>query len=406
MLDSVRIKKDFPLLMGQSIVYLDSAATSQTVQAAIEAQTTFFTRDNGPVHRGIYTLAERATAQYEQARAVVAQFIHAHTDEVVFTSGATDSINTVSRAWAAHNLQPGDEIVLPEAEHHANLLVWQELARTHKLVLKYARMNPDFTLDIEHFLEQITLKTKLVTWAASSHIFGEHPEHFTHKIVTKCRAVGARTLLDAAQIAGHKAIDVEKLGVDFLVFSGHKMFGPTGVGVLYCSRRVFAELGISRIGGGMVYRADFSCAEWKEMPYRLEAGTPPTAQAIGLAAAITYISQSINLVQLPIYEHMLIQRLRARLSEHSDIVCLVPRYNGPVFNHVLTFYSRTIHAHDIAAWCNTFNVCVRAGHHCAQPIHQKFGLQATVRVSVHAYTSPADIDACADAIDGLFTSAR
>ncbi|MBY0109930.1 MAG: cysteine desulfurase [Candidatus Babeliaceae bacterium] len=407
-MDSIRIKQNFPLLRNSSIVYLDSAATSQKPDAVITAVTSFYQTSNASVHRGIYTLAESATRQFEDARRAVAEFINAEPQEIIFTSGATDSISMVAHAWAALHLKAGDEIVLPESEHHSNLLPWQQLSAKLGAVIRYVPLTNEFKLDIDSFLQQITSRTKLVTFALSSHIFGNYPANYIRAIRDKAHEVGARVLLDAAQAIGHMSIDVQTLGVDFLAFSGHKLFAPTGIGVLYCNKNRFSELGVYRTGGGMVHSAHIPCAqldciEWKEMPYRLEAGTPPIEQAIGLRAALNYFNEQIPYRQLAEHENMLVEALKKHLKKHEDIIIMQPEYQEPVHNHLVSFYSKKYHAHDIAAWLSQYDVAVRAGHHCAQPIHERFGIPASVRVSVHAYTTMHDIDAFGKALDALYT---
>jgi len=401
-MNALQIKQDFPLLRNSSIVYLDSAATSQKPDAVITALIDFYQKSNAPVHRGIYALAESATQKFEDARKAVADFINSSPEEIVFTSGTTDSINTVANAWATLNLKAGDEIVLPESEHHSNLLPWQQISASHGLVIKYVPLTQDFKLDIDAFLNAITPKTKLVTFALSSHIFGNYPLEYLHAICAKAREVGARILLDAAQAVGHMPIDVQTLGVDFLAFSGHKLFAPTGIGVLYINKNRFSELGVYRIGGGMVHSAQLGCIEWKEMPYRLEAGTPPIAQAVGLYAAIKYFKQNIDYAKLAEHEDNLCKNLIEHLKQHDDIVVMKPEYSQKVHNHVVSFYSKKFHAHDIAAWLSQYNIAVRAGHHCAQPIHERFGIAASVRASFHAYTTMHDIDAFGKALHALY----
>jgi cysteine desulfurase/selenocysteine lyase len=416
-MNALHIKQDFPLLRSSSVVYLDSAATAQKPDAVIDAISNFYRTSNAPVHRGIYALAEQATQLYEDARKAVADFINAESQEIVFTSGTTDSINMVAYAWAADTLKEGDEIVLPESEHHANLLVWQQLAHRNKLVINYVKLTDDFKLDLNDFLQKITHKTKLVTFALSSHIFGNYPQEYIRAIIAKAHEVGAKILCDAAQAVGHMKIDMQLSGIDFLAFSGHKIFGPTGIGVLYVNKKNFSAMGVYRIGGGMVQSAQLgctqlgcaqlsgeqlSCPEWKEMPYRLEAGTPPIAQAIGLHAALSYFKEKIVYQELAEHEDTLTKHLLERLKKHDDIVIMQPRYEQPVHNHLVSFYSKKFHAHDIAAWLSQYNVAVRAGHHCAQPIHQRLGIVASVRVSFHAYTTMHDIDMLCHALDQLY----
>lgn len=401
-MDSGRIKQHFPLLRNSDITYLDSAATSHKPDMVIQALVDFYQTSNANIHRGIYPLAEAATAQYEAARTAVAGLINADAHEIVFTSGATDSINVVAQAWAALTVKSGDEIVLPESEHHSNLLPWQQLRITHGIVLKYAKINPDFKLDIDDFVQKITPQTKLVTFALTSHIFGTIPEEYFFAIRARAREVGARILLDVAQSVGHMKLDVRLLGVDFLVFSGHKLFGPTGIGVLYINKSSFSELGVYRTGGGMVHSVQLDCIEWKQMPHRFEAGTPPIAQAIGLHAAVAYLNEQINYTQLAEHEGMLCRAVKEHLRRHDDIVIMQPDYHGNVYNSLVSFYSKRFHAHDIAAWLAESGVAVRAGHHCAQPIHERLGIVASVRASFHAYTTMHDIDAFGKALHALY----
>lgn len=406
-MDALKIKKDFPLLRNTDIVYLDSAATSQKPDAVITALTDFYQKSNAPVHRAIYALAESATQQFEDARTAVADFINADTQEVVFTAGTTDSINTIAHAWAALNIKAGHEIVLPESEHHSNLLPWQQLSAIHDVQVKYVPLTGDFKLDIDAFVGAITPKTKLVTYALSSHIFGNYPLEYHHAIRAKAHEVGACILLDAAQAIGHMPVDVKKLGVDFLTFSGHKLFAPTGIGVLYINKNRFSELGVYRVGGGMLHSAQLGCKqlgciEWKEMPYRLEAGTPAIASAVGLHAAINYFNAHSNYTALLEHQDTLCKLTIEHLSQHDDIIIMQPKYPQQVHNHLVSFYSKKFHAHDIAAWLSKYHVAVRAGHHCSQPIHERFGIPASVRASFHAYTTLDDIDAFGKALHALY----
>ncbi len=401
-MNALDIKQDFPLLRESTIVYLDSAATSQKPETVLRAVDTFYRVNYASVHRGIYDLAEKATGLYEDARTAVATFINAAPDEVVFTSGATEGINMVAYGWVAHFLQAGDEIIVPESEHHANLLVWKQLAHERNFTLTFIPLKDNFALDIERFLDAITTRTRFVACSMSSHIFGNYPESYLEAIIQKAHRVGAAVLIDAAQAAGHRVLDVRRWDIDFLVFSGHKMFAPTGIGILYSNRSFFAQWGIYKIGGGMVHSAKLSCVQWKEMPYRLEAGTPPIAQAIGLHAAVKYFNEKINLDELAEHEDLLAQTFITQLQKYDDIAIMLPAYEEKVHNHVVSFYSKKYHAHDIACALNQKNIAVRAGHHCAQPIHQRLGIDASVRVSFHAYTTMNDVEACVMALQQLY----
>lgn len=398
------IKQYFPLLRNSAIAYLDSAATAQKPDTVIDAVGDFYRTTNAPIHRGIYNLAEVATQQYEAARRAVAQFINARPEEIVFTSGTTDSITMVARVWAEQHLKRGDEIVVPESEHHSNLIVWQDLATRRGLTITYVKLTPDFKLDLDDFVKKITSKTKLVTFSLSSHIFGNYPSEYITTIIARAHAVGARIVCDAAQAVGHTLIDVQTLGVDFLAFSSHKMFGPTGIGVLYIRSTRFAELGVYRIGGGMVKSANIDCITWKEMPYRLEAGTPPSAQAIGLQAAIVFFKEHITLSALSEHYTQLSERLKKCLKKYPDVTIMQADYGQDLHNHVLSWYSTTYHAHDIAAWLNQYGICIRAGNHCAQPVHERFRIVASARISFHAYTTMHDIELVERALHELYTS--
>jgi len=389
-----KIRADFPVLSkkinNHQLVYLDNASTTQKPQQIIDAISNFYADHNANTGRGVYTLGEQATTLYEQARANVAHFINARTaQEVVFTSGTTESINLVAATWAKQNIGVGDEILISELEHHANLLPWQRVARENNATLKFIPVNADGTLDLNVLSQLLTHRTKLVAVSHISNALGTHNDVAT--IIKAAHAVGAKVLVDAAQSAPHQIIDVQKLGCDFLAFSGHKMFGPTGIGVLYVAQAVHAAMPPYQLGGGMVYEAGYQTATWLPMPHRLEAGTPPIAQAIGLAAALDYL-RALDFEQLRVHEAALTAQLIEGLARMPHITVLGPQEQLKEKGHLVSFKVDSMHPHDVASYLDQFGVCVRAGHHCAQPLANKLGIDASVRVSFYAYNTAKEVD--------------
>jgi cysteine desulfurase/selenocysteine lyase len=388
------IRSDFPILKKtintHPLIYLDNAATSQKPQPVIDALTAFYTQHNTNVHRGVYAFAEEATTLYENARVAVARFLNAAADEIVFTSGTTHGINAVAFGWALHHIHPGDEILLTELEHHSNLVVWQQIAHMRKAHLKFIPVLPDGTLDLSSLDSLISKKTKLVSMIHVSNAVGTHNP--IEVIIKAAHAVGAYTLVDAAQSAPHQKLDVAAIGCDFLLFSGHKMLGPTGIGVLYIASRMHDQMQPYQFGGGMVYDVDYQSATWQKAPHKFEAGTPPIAQAIGLQAAIEYLHKNVNFDQLRAHEAALCARVIDELSTIKKITLLGPieqlRQNG----HLVSFTVDGMHAHDVAEYLNKYGVCVRAGHHCAQPLAKKLGIAASVRASFYAYNTMAEVE--------------
>lgn len=394
-------RAEFPIFFrkvhGRDLIYFDNASTTQKPQHVVQALTDFYTLHNANIHRGIYTLAEEATTLYENTRTEVATFIGAaHAHEIVFTSGTTQSINMVAYAWARHALQVGDEIILTEMEHHANLLVWQQLARELNLALKFIPVFFDGTLDYSAFEKLLTERTKLVSIVHVSHIVGTCND--IEFIIQKSHAIGARVLIDAAQSVPHMAVNVGALTCDFLAFSGHKMFGPMGVGVLYIKKEVHKEMHPYQYGGGMVFDATYQQSHFQAVPHLLEAGTPPIAQVVGLGAAIKYIQDKIKFERLREYESGLCAYLIDALSELPKIDLLGPcnllKQNG----HLVSFVVKNRHAHDVAAYLDHSGICVRAGHHCAQPFAKKLGIDASVRISFYAYNTEKEIDLLVDTL--------
>ena len=296
---------DFPFLNSTSLIYLDNAATMQKPQVVLDAMNTFYVHSNAPVHRGVYSLAEQATEKYEQARSTIAQFIGAFDDEIVFTKGTTEGINFIASSWA-ERMRPGDEIIITELEHHSNILPWMRLER-RGIILKYIPILNDGTLDYEAYHALLSPRTKLVACTYTSNVLSTQVD--LPFIINHAQAQGARVLVDAAQAVGRSALAVHDLKVDFLVFSAHKMGGPTGCGVLYIARHLQPEVEPYQVGGGMVYSVDYHEAKWLEAPRRFEAGTPAVAQVLGLEAAVQYIQKHISFEELKKHEAALCAQL-------------------------------------------------------------------------------------------------
>lgn len=387
------IRADFPLLSHRKdLIYLDSAATSLMPQSVVDAMAEFLATDAGPVNRSICTLGERATERYEAVRMQVAAWLGSQKHEIVFTPGVTYGINIFARSWAAQMLQQGDEIIISALEHHANMVVWQEIVRERGGLLRIVPVLADGTLDYEAFESILSPRTKLVALAHCSNVFGGYLD--VARVVRAAKTVGARVMLDAAQSAPHERLDVATLGVDAIVFSAHKMFGPTGVGVLYIREDLHDVLMPTIFGGGMVHRVTLDRTNWASMPQRLEPGTPHAVGVIGLGAALSYLG-SLDLSSLRAHEAAMCKQLVDGLLALQGITVL-----GNDHRHMVSFTVAGIHPHDVAAHMNQSNICVRAGHHCAQPLHETLGIAGSVRASVYAYTTKQDIEqliaACAE----------
>lgn len=386
------IKKDFPIFQrtvnGHPLIYLDNAATTQKPHAVIDGMNAVYRFYNSNVHRGVYTIAEEATAAYEQARQTVADFINAYRDEIVFTQGTTASINAIAYAWALQQLKKGDRIVITEIEHHANLVPWQFVAEKTGAELAFIPALPNGLLDESAIEKVITPNTKLVAFALVSHILRGHIP--AENIIKQAKNVGAAVLVDAAQAAGHMPLDTKALDVDFLAFSGHKMFGPTGIGVLFVARKWHDIIQPFFRGGAMVATVTYEKTTFQPMPQKLEAGTPPIVEAIGLAAAIEYIEIQGPFNQTMPYEQKLSALLLQKIAELAHVKIVGPQEKE---GHVLSFTVENMHAHDVATALDMAGICVRAGTHCAQPIARKLGVSSWLRASIAAYNSPEDIDA-------------
>ncbi len=392
-LDTTRIRADFPILRrqvkpGVPLVYLDNAATSQKPFAVIEAMDDFYRQYNSNIHRGIHTIAEEATAKYEEARGRIAEFIGAPSPkQIIFTRNATESINLVAFSWGRANLYPGDLIILTEMEHHSNLVPWQILASERDLRLEFIPVTPDGLLDLEVFEELLELKPRLVGFTHMSNVLGTiNP---AKEIIRLAHQAGALTVVDGAQSVPHLPVNVQDLDADFLAFSGHKMCGPSGIGVLY-GRKDFLESMPPFLGGGdMIKRVELRSFVPNEIPYKFEAGTPAIAEAIGLGSAVKYLD-SIGMEKILNHEHEIVSYALERLEEVPGVSVFGPEADQK--GAVLSFSMKGIHPHDISQILDAEGIAIRAGHHCAMPLHEKFNLPATARASFYLYNTREEVD--------------
>eukprot|EP00752_Nemacystus_decipiens_P002008 g1928.t1 len=398
-----RLRPDFPILdqeayPGKPLVYLDSAATSQKPQVVIDALRDYYERDNANVHRGAHLLSIRATEAYEAAREKVGAFVNAETSrEIVFTGGATEGINLVAQTWGLDNLGEGDEIVTTVMEHHSNMVPWQLLAKRTGAVLKFAQIREDMSLDLDHMKSLITEKTKLVTLVHVSNALGAvNP---VEEIAEAAHAVGAKVLVDGCQSVPNMPVDVQTLGADWLVASGHKMCGPTGIGFLWGRMSVLETMHPWQGGGEMIDQVHFTHSTFAEPPARFEAGTPAIAQAVGLGAACDYLS-SVGMENIAAYEHEMAKYLWERLSkvERLDLLGPPPNASGDNRNPLLAFNSRDVHAHDLSFFMDQEGVAIRAGHHCTQALHRQLGAAGSLRASLYLYNTKDDVDRFIEAL--------
>ena len=393
MYDIERIRADFPILTtevypGVPLVYLDSAASSQKPLVVLEAMDDYYRHTHANVHRGVHRLSELATTAYEGARVQVAEFIHAPApEEVIFVGNATEGFNLVAYSWGRANLRPGDEILLTEMEHHANLVPWQILAAERGITLRYLPFRDDGTLALERLDEFLTERTRLFSFTAVSTVFGTiNP---VRQLVDAAHAVGALAMVDAAQSVPHMPTDVVGFDCDFLAFSSHKMCGPTGIGVLYGRRELLAAMPPFLGGGDMIRRVTFDGFIPNELPWKFEAGTPRIAEAIGLGAAVTYLS-GLGLEAIHQHEQSITAYALEALSEIPGLRLLGPP--GTQHGGLASFTLEGVHPHDIADILDKSGIAIRAGHHCAMPLHHRLGISASARASFYVHTIPAEID--------------
>ncbi|ANK59858.1 cysteine desulfurase [Loigolactobacillus backii] len=394
-----QIRNDFPILdqkvNDEDLVYLDNAATTQKPRAVVEALAHYYYTDNANVHRGVHTLAERATTDFEAAREKVRAFINARsTTEVLFTRGTTTSLNWIAASYGEKVIGAGDEIVISYMEHHSNLVPWQQLALRKKATLKYIKMTADGHLDMTDAAEQITDKTKIVAIAQVSNVLGVvNPIKALAKLAHEH---GAIMVADGAQSLPNMPVDVQELDCDFLAFSGHKMLGPTGIGVLYGKEAILNEMPPIEFGGEMIDFVDLFQSSWKELPWKFEAGTPDISGAIGLGAAIDYLS-AIGMANVQAHEQELVNYVLPKLLAIDDLTVYGP-HDPAQHTGVIAFNLNGLHPHDLATGLDMEGVAVRAGHHCAQPLMKYLKVPATARASFYLYNTKADADRLVDAI--------
>jgi cysteine desulfurase/selenocysteine lyase len=418
-LDVDTIRKDFPILGrtvrdGKRLVYLDSGATSQRPRQVLDAEREFIETSNAAVHRGAHQLAEEATDAYEGARARIARFIGAGTDDIVFTKNATEGVNLVAYAMSnastggpeaeRFKLGPGDELVVTEMEHHANLVPWQQVAERTGATLRWFGVTDDGRLDLSNIDELINDHTKVVAFSHQSNVLGTvNPPA---QLVARAREVGALTVLDACQSVPHSAVDFGALGVDFAVFSGHKMLGPSGVGVLYGRNELLSVMPPFLTGGSMIEMVHMAKSTFAPPPQRFEAGVPMTSQAVGLGAAVEYL-QAVGMDRIAEHEHHLTEAALAGLAEIPGVRIIGPTPDGPTGTadrgSAVSFVVEDIHAHDVGQVLDDHGVEVRVGHHCAWPLHRRFGVAATVRATFYLYN---DLDDVAALLDGVRAAQR
>lgn len=394
-----RIRRDFPILdqsiNGHKLIYLDNAATSQKPLAVIEALKNFYTISNSNIHRGIHTLAERSTEEYERARAQVQGFINAADNrEIVFVRGTTEAANLVAYSFGRVRVEAGDEVIISEMEHHSNIVPWQVLCEERDAKLRVIPISDEGDLLTDEFENLLTDRTRLVAITHVSNVLGTvNP---IRRIVELAHSRNVPVFVDGAQSAPHMKIDVQELGCDFYAFSGHKLYGPTGIGVLYTRAEILEEMRPYQTGGGAISTVSFSETTYKSPPAKFEAGTPDIAGAIGLSAAIDYVS-ALDLKRITEYESELLEYAISKLAE-------IPRLhiigNPQERASIVSFVLEGAHAHDIADILDTRGIAIRAGHHCCQPLHERFGLAAAARASMAFYNTKEEIDRL---VDGIYT---
>jgi len=404
--DIAAIKADFPILKRQirgnnRLIYLDSGATSQKPNSVLDAERDFYVNHNAAVHRGAHQLAEEATELYEGAREKVAAFVGAHVDEVIFTKSATESINAIayslgnSTPGSKFHIKAGDRIVVSEMEHHANLIPWQELARRTGAELVWFKVTEEGRLDLSNIEELITSRTKVVALTHQSNVLGTiNP---LDEITKKAREAGALFLLDACQSVPHYRVDVKTLDVDFLAFSGHKMLGPTGVGILWGKKELLDEMPPFLTGGSMIETVTMESATYLDAPKRFEAGVPNMAQAVGLGAAVDYLN-SVGLDAIHAHEVALTQKALAGLQTIQGLSVIGPK-DLEMRGGVVSFAVEGIHPHDLGQALDQYGIAVRTGHHCAWPLMRRFKTVATTRASFYLYNGFDDISALVDGVE-------
>jgi cysteine desulfurase/selenocysteine lyase len=397
--DALSLRKDFPILTrevrpGIPLVYLDSTATTQKPRPVLEAMDAFYSTNNANIHRGVHTLAEEATAMYEQARQAVANFINAASaDEIIFTRNTTESINLVAYTWARATLKAGDLVILTEMEHHSNLVPWIMLASERGVELEFIPVTGDGLLDLEAYRRLLVRNPKLVAFTGMSNVLGTiNP---VAEMVKLAHAAGALALVDGAQSVPHLPVDVQALGVDFLAFSAHKLLGPTGIGALYGRAELLRAMPPFLGGGDMIKTVHLNSFTPNDVPHKFEAGTPAIAEAVGFGAAVEYLTR-LGMEAVASHERKIVSYALERLVEIPGVQVFGPPADKK--GGVAAFTLEGVHPHDIAQILDRDGIAVRAGHHCAQPLHEKYGITATARASFYVYSLKEEVDALVNGI--------
>ena len=395
----INIKKDFPIferdINGNKLTYLDSGATSQKPNSVIDKMTEIYKFNNANVHRGTYVLSAETTQEYESVRSKFQSFLNAsESDEIIFTKGTTEALNFLANSIANKFMSEGDEIILSEIEHHANIIPWQMVAEKYKLSIKYVKVNEDFSLDIDDLSSKLSSKTKVVSIVGESNLSGMLPD--IKEINNLVRANSeALLIIDGAQLVPHRKVDVQDLGIDFLVFSGHKMLGPTGIGVVWGKKELLNSLDPVYGGGDMIEEVHYDKATWAPVPHKFEAGTPPYVEAIGLGAAVDYL-QDLGMSEVEKHSDELREYGRKVLLDIDGVNVI--HSQETIAGCTFGMYVDGVHAADLSLMLDTHGVAVRAGHHCVQPFHRKLGIDATIRSTAYIYNDKEDIDTLKSAL--------
>ena len=393
------IKKDFPILErdinGNKLTYLDSGATSQKPNSVIDKMTEIYKFNNANVHRGTYVLSAETTQEYENVRYKFQSFLNAaESDEIIFTKGTTEALNFLANSIANKFMSEGDEIILSEIEHHANIIPWQMVAEKYKLNIKYVKVNEDFSLDLDDLSSKLSSKTKVVSIVGESNLSGMLPDIKEINNLVKANS-DALLIIDGAQLVPHRKVDVQDLGIDFLVFSGHKMLGPTGIGIVWGKKELLNSLDPVYGGGDMIEEVHYDKATWAPVPHKFEAGTPPYVEAIGLGAAVDYL-QDLGMSEVEKHSDELREYGRKVLLDIDGVNVI--HSQETIAGCTFGMYVDGVHAADLSLMLDTHGVAVRAGHHCVQPFHRKLGIDATIRSTAYIYNDKEDIDTLKSAL--------
>ncbi|RQH00982.1 aminotransferase class V-fold PLP-dependent enzyme [Natrarchaeobius oligotrophus] len=399
-LDVGAIREEFPVLQrefdGQQVVYLDNAATTQTPDAVVDAMSDYYRESNANIHRGIHHLSQEASIAYEEAHDRVAEFIGADgREEIVFTKNTTESENLVAYAWGLNELDPGEKIVLTEMEHHASLVTWQQIGERTGADVEYVRVDDDGRLDLDHARELIDDDAAIVSAVHVSNTLGTvNP---VAELAELAHEHDALAFVDGAQAVPNRPVDVAEIDADFYAFSGHKMAGPTGIGVLYGKRELLEEMEPFLYGGGMIRKVTFEESTWGDLPWKFEPGTPPIAEAVGLHAAVDWLEE-IGMERIQAHEEEIARYAYERLEAEEDVEIYGPE-PGPDRGGLVSFNLEGVHAHDLTSIMNDHTIAVRAGDHCTQPLHDRLGVPASTRASFYVYNTREEVDKLVDALE-------